>query len=164
MKKILLFTMMLIAGRCANAQTGTLYINNNTDYVVKVTVYAYSGTYCSVPCVTTDYATKQIKMSWYTTWGPYDPYTICGGLGFVASCTSGCTALPSDFQWTWAEIDIPSASCSGGVTLYVGDNGIGCYGTPTSVVSCGFMENFYATWSPATGSALSDVSIDIEEY
>jgi hypothetical protein len=179
MKKILLLAMLFILHNGAYAQSGKLTVINNTDDTIFVTIYGYAPTSCSGGgCAAYQTNILAIPTLWGhgrtpNTWGPYAPCAISSAavLGFAsAACGTGwCGSLPSDFQWTYATVVSHNTICYGSIfPVTVEDVGVGCIpGSSSSspvYPGCGTYANWQATWSPSSGSALSNVTIDVEQY
>lgn len=118
MKKIVICTSLLIVSWCSKAQNAKITIVNNTDYDVEVTIYGDAVTSCSGATCNTTYTTNTIMANNLSypgspsTYGPYTPCAISTGVGWaLETCsTSWCLGLPSDFQWSLAEINMPVAA------------------------------------------------------
>jgi hypothetical protein len=117
MKNVILFLLLFIFSNSINAQTASINIVNNTDFDIKVRLYGEATASCGAGC-NTSFITNSITVpnTGYplspTTWGAFTPCGISTGIGWATtSCpVSWCTSLPSDFQWTLAEITIPLAT------------------------------------------------------
>ena len=176
MKKILLLVIIFIVCKnLAQAQSANLKVINNTDHVIDVRVYGYAPSYCSSYSCSTSYYTDIHLIAWgwptiLQTFGPSDPCAVSVTPGWThSSCTTPwCSSLPTDFQWTYAEINLNNgAGCWGSIfPIIVGDNTIGCGGasstTPT-FSGCGSFPNLKAIWN-TTGGSLADVVIEVREW
>jgi len=142
-------------------------------------MYADAATSCGAGCSST-YITNQITVlntnypTSATTWGPNNPCAISGGVGWAsAACsTTWCpiASVPSDFQWSYAYIEIPSSFIWGlSVPLQV------CRVQPTCSPASGTTDGPYTAAPPAypwnivakwtsSGGNLSDVTISVDQY
>ena len=179
MKKILLLALLVFFSKTGFAAgSANVTIINNCDFVLKVVVYGYAPSYCGGYLCSTTYITDTIMVpvhaNWpfsYTTWGPSDPCAISSFPGWITSACSFsyCSSVPSDFQWTFASINMPGlASCWSSISLplCVEDNGIGCTGSGSSTVifgGCGSEPHMVAYWSTSGGS-LADITVEVDQW
>ena len=164
MKRTIIALLLLIGSHGAFAQSGALTINNNTDFPMKVVVYAHTGsTLCG-------------GMVGYPISIPrYSPVTFSDPCNFettVGWSTSGsvCPSAPTSFQWDHVDFVSPLLLSLCGLTWWfqgvIGDGTVGC-AFPSSLgpgAHCVAPWTFSASWSPATGSAMTDVTVNLDEY
>jgi hypothetical protein len=179
MTKTLLFILLCISGRSLYAQSAKVTINNTTDFQIRVRVYGYApSSYSSCGCAAT-YFDVAILSAWgfpgsTNTWGPTSACGVSTGVGFTSDPCSipWCTSLPSDFQWTFAEVTLVGGnSCWPGVSfpMAFGDGTIlcspatNCVAGPYTSSTCTY-SHLKATWTPNAGSAMDDITIDIAQY
>lgn len=178
MKNTIIIFAILLWGIDTCAQTASIKIINNTDYDIKVKLYGEATASCGAGCNTT-YITNTITVlntafpSSPTTWGAFTPCGISTGVGWAtASCpVSWCSSLPSDFQWTFAEITIPMA-IAWPITfpVLIGPLQPGCLGVVP------YMGPYYLSGPPAptyhsmdftwtsSGGTLADVVINVNQW
>ena len=168
----------MFAGYGAIAQSGNITVINHTDYYVRVKLHAEATASCSgAGC--DGFATGWINLPTpsspayplgSTTVGPSDACAI--GVGDPYCSTSFCSAIPTDFQWTSAEVIVLGSSvCWPSVSwpVLLGDNGVGCSGASTPLTypstgsGCGGSWSFHFTWSPSSGSPMDDVTVTIDQ-
>jgi hypothetical protein len=185
MKKIFIIAALLTLCNNIFSQTAALTVYNGTDFVLTVTVYGSSASACSGTC--TDYATTIVLTAatgltsyptYATTFGPSTPCTIAGYPGLSGCSTPWCTSVPSDFQWTYAEVSIgpnpPATTICWATSIFPiaiygnilhGCSGSASYTVPAVDNTCpGTTYPNLRTWWSSTGGSLADVTINVEQY
>jgi hypothetical protein len=176
--KLLFFIALLsLSGRLLG-QSAALTVNNCTDFSISVTVYGYAPSTCDAYSCFDSYVTNAISVPsiWgmpplCRTWGPYTPCGVASGIGFATNAcnTNFCSGkLPSDFNWTFAEVTVYSTFWGSIYPIRVGDLVINCrsIGTASITYSCcggGAYDNLNVAWSSA-GGTLANVAITVTQY
>lgn len=180
MKKIalLILTVLLPFSNRLLAQAGAISVNNCTDFTVSVTVYGYAPTTCDAYGCGTTYVTNTISVPsiWGTPgtcsgWGPFSPCGIGTGVGWATNAcnTNFCNGNPpADFNWTMAQVSLPTTAWGSIFPVTVGDLTIDCGGSMVGSVtySCcggGAYQHLTIAWSSAGGS-LANVTINVTQW
>lgn len=137
MKKSILFALLLLLGKGAIAQNGTVTIDNQTSSTVDVYLFGYDpivvpGSSCN------SFISKKISVSGNTI-SAFDPCVVQGTVGWM-NFGPGATfypcpmAMPPTIIWTDAKV---IGSCLGAGVMLT-DASYGCNGGPTSATDpCG---------------------------
>jgi hypothetical protein len=172
MRKILLAAMLLCSFAVnVDAQYAGVQIINNRDWNIQVTLYGQFTTTCgglttcgiihtSVP-ISVGYLSS-VNFPDISLVYNYETSVFGSILGACPSVTyspyrSFLTTTSSDFQWTYAVVQIMDG-CTLPVT--VGDIGVGCT-LSSSVTTTGCPASFIVSWAPSIGTAMSDITITV---
>lgn len=181
MKTLLIAALLILSCGSSYAQNAEVTIVNNTDFDIRVTMYADATSSCTTGTCNTTFITNNIGVSNLsypaspTTWGPYDPCDIVSSPGWatVICPTVWCSSIPSDFQWTLAKVEIPTGYgywdiadfplwvCSSQPTCFPGAGT-----TSLTAVAPGgpfSAPNVTAYWT-SSGGSLADVTITVNQY